>query len=569
LLSLIPAGMAETPPATMPAPRTDKSAVLRELSDTSAAGMSRRLGPDYKSLHTTPEDFPTIYVAPDKRFSGASGHYQYGTPSSSGGDFSSTQGQILYVPNSGGIGCDRVTIIEWTNGVFTESPQPPWHGGSWRPDGMTGVWSRVATGGLGQPIAAARGMGGWSNCGLVLTSSGFIGTSGTVTAAATSVAYQFPRNKLPLAISITNKNELALVTVVDTQTMQGQVAVLMLCSSSKGGQFVHEWPDDYPGLPNVAMFTGMKMLGYVDLPGVTFPTSVCAVGNHLPGRLNGKDGNAGLLREWDLKKAGDRESFFKGNNADFSSSAGFAVIGAKYENKAVFLDLQPLFQRVREAYFTSDEEFAKTRKFGNGKLWPPTFEFEPNWKPAVIKTVDVAQPSAVIASLAGGDQACALVASQDGTVTVFSVGGLSTNEAASADTITSVATFKVGRNPTCLTYQKGSRDGFIAACRGDREIDWIKANSSGGSVTRRLRDAHLLDPVAVEMADTHGIETSIISVTDFQGRKLINYRCSELRFVTNGGAKFGMGPAGKDEFECGGAMEFPGYPFALSATNVN
>ena len=42
-------------------------------------------------------------------------------------------------------------------------------------------------------------------------------------------------------------------------------------------------------------------------------------------------------------------------------------------------------------------------------------------------------------------------------------------------------------------------------------------------------------------------------------------------FATNiqGGAKFGMGPEGKDDFECGGLLEFPGSPFCVSATNVN
>jgi hypothetical protein len=26
---------------------------------------------------------------------------------------------------------------------------------------------------------------------------------------------------------------------------------------------------------------------------------------------------------------------------------------------------------------------------------------------------------------------------------------------------------------------------------------------------------------------------------------------------------------GLDEFECGGTLDFPGYPFCVSATNVN
>ena len=37
-------------------------------------------------------------------------------------------------------------------------------------------------------------------------------------------------------------------------------------------------------------------------------------------------------------------------------------------------------------------------------------------------------------------------------------------------------------------------------------------------VIRRLRDARLLDPVFVEVADTHGIETPLLTVADFKGR---------------------------------------------------
>jgi hypothetical protein len=127
----------------------------------------------------------------------------------------------------------------------------------------------------------------------------------------------------------------------------------------------------------------------------------------------------------------------------------------------------------------------------------------------------------------------------------------------------------VGRNPTCLAYQKGSSDTIIAVSRGQREIAWIQDAPPGPRVIRRLRDARMLDPVSVEVADTHGIETPLLTVADFHGRKIINYRYGQLIFATQGGARFGMGPAGKDAFECGGILEFPGAPLAISATNVN
>ncbi|MGA2496440.1 MAG: hypothetical protein ABSH20_01790 [Tepidisphaeraceae bacterium] len=68
---------------------------------------------------------------------------------------------------------------------------------------------------------------------------------------------------------------------------------------------------------------------------------------------------------------------------------------------------------------------------------------------------------------------------------------------------------------------------------------------------------------------THGISTSLLTAADFKGRKILNYRYSQSVFATQGGAKFRMGPEGKDDFACGGVLEFPGEPFGVSATNVN
>jgi len=102
----------------------------------------------------------------------------------------------------------------------------------------------------------------------------------------------------------------------------------------------------------------------------------------------------------------------------------------------------------------------------------------------------------------------------------------------------------------------------------------VKFTDKGIEVVKKLRDERLIDPVHVEMADTHGIETALITVGDFKGRKIVNYRFGILtggknHFITAGGAKFGMGPDGKDEFECGGTLDFPGSPYCISATNVN
>ncbi|MDB5330105.1 MAG: hypothetical protein JWP03_1256 [Phycisphaerales bacterium] len=548
----------------------DRAAALRELKDFSLAGMDRRLGPKYASLTQleAQQRFPEIWMHPSKQETGGR-RYQIGGPwTKEGGDFSSTQGQILYVPDNGP-GVDRVTILEWSNGCFSERPEAPWWGG-FRPEPTYEKWKTAAGGNPGTPIAMARGMGSWANCGVIVFSSGLVATAGTCTGHGSDPTFQFPPGKLPTAVSVTNKNEFALVTVVDTEQKKGQVAVLALESSGKVSGFAHEWRDDHPCLPNVAVFTKIKLLGYIDLPGIEFPTGVCGVGNREGGRVNGLDGNAGILRVFDLGQQSARDMFLKGGNVDYTSTAGFAVAISKYEGKAAFIDLQPLFERVRNFYFTTEENYRKTRDSGlEPAKWPYAFDVDPSWKPPVVKVIDVPQPTAVIASMSGGKNARALIASLDGKVGVYEVGGLATESPASAEDIRRVGEVQVGRNPVCLAYQKYASNTIMAVSRGDREIAWIKYSEKSAEVVRRLRDSRLIDPVNVESADTHGIETPLITVADFKGRKIVNYRYGTLVFATQGGAKFGMGPEGKDEFECGGIMEFPGSPLCVSASNVN
>ncbi len=551
----------------------DRAAIVRALQDFSLAGMNRRLGPDYASYHGQgqAEKFPEVWMAPAKQGPGGRG-WQIGGPwVNDAGDYSSTQGQILYVPDAGFFPVDRVTIIEWAHGCFAEAPLPPWHGG-FRPDPAATKWKQAAPGGdVGMPIAMARGMGYWANNGLAIFSSGMVGAAGTVTARGLEPTLRFPPGKLPTAISVTNKSEFALVTLCDIETHKGQVAVLALRVNGKKTNFVHEWQDDHAwSLPSVGIFTDIKLLGAIDLPGIEFPTGVSAVGNDLNNRMNGRDGNAGLLREYDLAKQADRDVFFKGPNSNYGSTAGFAVVIGRYENKAAFIDLEPLIRKVREMYFTTEENYQKTRDSGlDPRQWPHAFEADPSWRPPVVKVVDVPQPTAVIASLAGGAKARAFIASEDGKVGIYTVGGLATTAPTSPEEIARVGEVQVGRNPTCLAYQKGAADTILAASRGDREIVWIRHSEKDAQVIRRLRDARLLDPVFVEVSDTHGIETPLLTVADFKGRKIINYRYGQLVFATQGGAKFGMGPDGKDAFECGGILELPGSPFCISATNVN
>jgi len=552
-------------------PGLDRDAIIKELTDFSLEGMNRRLGPGFESFHRPGdrgEYAPEVWRAPAKEGGRKGIRWEIGGPwTKEARDYSSTQGQVLYVPDNG-FGVDRVTILEWTNNVYSEGPEPPWWGG-FRPEPWLPDWTKAMGGDPGAPVCIARGMGPWSNGGLIIFSTGWMATTGTVTAKGDNPTFKFPPGKIPTAVSVAPRNEFALVTVCDTEQKKGQVAVFGLEAWGKG-RFLHDWKERHPCLLSTARFTSIKLLGYVDLPGIEFPTGVCTVGDTLQGRLNGPDGHQGMLSQFDLSLQATRDRFYIGDNCTYVDRSGFAVVISRHEQKVAFIDLQPLFARVREMYFTTEEKYKETRNSGpDPKQWPYTFDVDPNLKPAVLKVVDQPAPTAVIASMAGGEKARALVASLDGRIAIYKVGGLASDAPASPDEIACIGDVRVGRNPVCLTYQKRSGDTFIAASRGDREISWIRCSGDSARVFRILRDTRMVDPVFVEMADTHGTEADIITVADFKGRKIINYRYSECVFATNGGARFGMGPDGKSEFECGGVLEFPGSPFSLSATNVN
>jgi hypothetical protein len=557
-------------PAVIAAPSLlDKMTLRQQLQDYSLEGFNQRLGPDYAAFHVHDvEVFPEVWLAPSRQDPGGR-RYQIGGPwTSDPGAYSSTQGQVLFAPDASALGVDRVNVLEWSNGCFSERPESPWWGG-FSPDPIGQKWISQAKGSLGVPVAIARGMGGWANCGVIAFSSGLVGTAGTATALGTNPKWQLPKTKIITAIAVTSKSEFALVTTCDLRTRRGQLAVFAL----QGGgdkSFVHDWRDKYPCLPSTAWLSGMKLLGYVALPGMEFPSGVTATGNDENPWVFGPDGNVGMLSMWDLSRQQSRDSFRRGLNRGYASTAGFAVVISRHENKAAFIDLQPLFARVHELYFTTPENFRATRNLGPAaSQWPQTFAADPRLKPRVVTVMEVPEPTAALAGLSRGEKARAYIASMDGTVRSYKVGGLATDAAASREDVVQVGETRMGRNPTCLAYQKRTRDMFIAVSRGDRELAWIKDDGASLQTIRRLRDARLIDPVAVEMADTHGIDVSLITVADFGGRKLVNYRFSPVTFSMQGGATFGMGLAGDDEFECGGMLEFPGSPFCISATNLN
>ncbi|MBA3686179.1 MAG: hypothetical protein H0W72_13205 [Planctomycetes bacterium] len=564
-----------------------RSAYLRSAYDYSASAIGKRLGPTAKQLGgTSGSPKAKIWEPPIQIFKaghqGAGQRWNIGgPPTNDGGDYSSTHGQILYAPDAGNDpGVDRVSILEQSHNTFTYEPTPTWWGGS-HPEPMlaTKSWKDACPKGLGSPVAIARGSGVWCNSGIIAFTSGLLGTAGTCTSGNPGTFLKLPPGKVPSAIALTPHNEFALVTVWDVTSLKGELAVIALdCSAPTLG--AHSWAKPNPCLPNVGSFTSMKLMGFIELPFAT-PTGIAATGNRSGSPLWLKlAGKNAAPKEIDFAKQEIRDSFASrtGENAKFLSNSGYAVVISRFENKAAFIDLQPLFQHVGMMYCTTDKRYKETRGYGpDPKQWPCDFSVDDQPKPVVVKCLRVKAPTAVNVTIGGDHEARAHIATESGILQIWQVGGLATDAPATSAGIAKIGTVTIGRNPTCLAYVKDLGWGqpaslnkqLIAVCRGDREVVWIEFTGQDGKVIRRLQDVRLTDPVHAEIADAHGTESGILTVTDFAGRQIVNYRFGPVVFHTNGKKRFDMGPDGKAEFECGGSMSFPGCPYMVSGTNVN
>jgi hypothetical protein len=566
--------------------KINRAAYVSEACTYDATSLNRRLGPDYAFFHRKDkpvETLPEVWVRPDKGIFQKL-PYQIGDPVQDPGGYSSTVMQVLYLPDErGDPGVDRVRADSNAHHVYFQKPHYYQEGGAHPEPAMMQPHYRQAAGGmLDRPVGQARGIGVWTNCSLMVFQCGVIAAGGSNTSVDRYPLFQFPKKKVPTAIALTGNNEFALVTVWDTEKCQGQVAILAMDSSYPKGQGLHyfSWNEPVPGLVNVGLYGSMKLLGYVDLPGLAAPTAISAWSNTRwwGYHLSPQRGLASQ-KERDLWHQGLEG---KGGLEYHGASAGYAVVASRAESKVAFIDLRPLFQYYARMYFTSEENYRKTRVLGaEPEKWPYAFEVAPECRPRVAAMVTVKHPTAVACSLFGasparfghleGKGAQAYVARMDGTLMVYDVGGIAAPEGAGE--IKPLGTVKVGRNPCCITndkstVEKNPRNVVIVVSRGDRRIDWVSFAPPAPQITRTLRDRNLMDPVWADVTDNHTNQGRILEVADFKGRRITGYRY-EAVLLTKPEELVGMGPDGKADIECTGSLAFPGFPFGISCSNVN
>jgi len=525
------------------------------------------------------------------------GTWQIGSWSKNAGGYSSNVGHVAYVPDAPAerIGVSVLAISSVSNAVFSQKPELSWTYYGEGLDEMNARAYKAAGGDASNPVAVGRcyGRPGWCMNSIMVFQNGLIGAAQSNTARNKASAQLAP-GKVPTAIAVSNSNEFAFITVWDTVNLRGEIAVVALtglcdtCTPGNPGGFYNywgEWNGAYPGLPNLGNIAAMKVLGYVPLPAdMKAPTEISVTTGVDNSAYLAAATAAGYDSPWSLSPLSDsgKRNRFKAGGSAYNSyaKAGVAVVVSKSEQKVAFVDLKPLFQYYQSMYFGSDADFGATTNQGAGdSQWPRTFAAASQQTPTVIKTMSLPSRPTAVKTYIWGPNKRAWVATQDGKLRIFNLGDFPTAGAGSAASITEGASVFVGRNPTGITYAKAKNGNtlypdiskeVIVASRGDRQISWVRFAGDGnsGSIVRTLKDSRLADPISAEDTDNNGVESYVLSIADYGGRALRNYRYGPIIMQAYGGQRYGMGASGTDAFEYGGAFDLPGKAFHITGSNI-
>lgn len=574
--------------------KPDKAAYAKVASLWGPVSMGERLGPTFETLNPNAnDDRPTLYKPPSKTcdlsFANRNSPYELGRDGCSpDNDYWSDSGQVCYVPDDPAKdpGIDRVQTFAYYNHVFALSPRLDYASGTPHPDPQTREddYKKLLGHYPGHAVAMVRDYAMLQNEALVVYREGLFGVLGTQTSRQgferPYPGLMLPSTKVPTGLAVTASNEFALITVWDTETQRGQLAVIAL-----EGKYLpfHTWP--YMAMPNQGSWSDFKLLGFVDLP-MAAPTSVAAASNGWWGGPS--QTNNMVLSQIDVSSDGTRQGLLNGDAgwSGIVATKGFALIASKNENKAVIVDLTPLFQYVRDSYLSSKASFDKTTSTrGNGPgQWPATFDEKPDLKPKVVWETSIQSPTAVLAGLRidrwSQDVFKSYIATEDGTIHILDTSSFMARfDWEKSNSLKEIGTVKVGRNPVSMVFTRFGDGGlplipantspdalnntFYVACRGDREVQGVVTFGGQGKIFRRIRDKRMGDPVAVSV----GTRGYIVTVADYSGKKILSFRIGAI--TDRYGVNYPCGEDGKAEFDFCGELSLPGRPFLVSSVNVN
>ena len=520
-------------------------------------------GPHYSYYHPTPESLPTLPQRGvdgwDGTVCGTSGCY----PPQPHHDWYAQAGQLLYMADvaddygaanasNGDMWCVDGADPPWCFDYRLEY-EPPYHYRN-NPTPELETWGNPQT----KPTAVARPRGITGVTGFMAFKNGLVGTVSN----RMNEYEQFPpetrypivtldAGKVPMAMCTTLASEFILVAVWDTVEHKGQVAVIAV----KGRICAQEGAEEakylygFPHWPNI---TGLKLLGYIDLP-FDAPMSISESSD--PGmRMNGRGDTTNV--GFDLNSQAERDTWYdwSGHHYKRTARAGYTVVSSRAENKVAFIDMAPLYQYYRTMYFTTQANYDET-KTGD---WPYTFGQVPAQMPVVTQTLDITQPTAVTAGFAKGMTRVGwgwrdpdimkdytYVTTMDGNLHMYT----------GQSNPSFYQTVAIGKNPTWIDcgFAAWKQNDLIITCRGDRKIQFVHAD---GTILAEMRDSRIQDPVMAEGSKNgRYCETkTFVHVMDFWGKKVFTH--------VHDGEDFATG------FDFCAEKDTPGSPFVFEQDEV-
>lgn len=560
-----------------------------------------RFGPGYAAYHSANDAVGTL---PQTGYSGIDGpgdrRIMTG-PAYPWSDWFAMSGQLGYVPdnagdpgmalaNNGSVYCDGNDKAVFDYRVSSA----PDYSNPWQnpvdPAIRQASWTTLSGGAApAVPVAVARSRYMTSVAGVAIFANGLIGVTSTgndpnTVELGNFPAIRLPTGKVPTAIALTLNHEFAMVTIWDTVNRKGQLAVLALEGNPPGIQPEPHFLGkiSWWGQPNWPAVKAIKLLGFVDIP-VAAPTSIEATGDISVESGRGYDDNLNM----NLSDQAQRNDWY-GNVGRLRRSAhsGYAVIASRAEGKAVFVDLQPLFQYYRSMYFTTAAKYQATTTSGPGdNQWPFTFANAPEQLPKVASTINVPRPTSVAAGFFRGHEGAtsdwdtsinpnvwddgsfartAYVATESGEMRIYDVGNLN-SENASKPAPTLTRSVRVGNNPIAISYGTQSwyalQNDLYVLTRGDKGLVQLRSN---GDVVKSVTDSRMVDPVSLGITYNHRScgGYGSLAVLDYAGKQVHNYIPGRrLESNANGG--------GVDlTWFFGHTTRVPGKPYFFSTAEV-
>lgn len=548
-----------------------------------------RFGPDYTFYHPTPENIPTLWGPTNDGFVGNCSSTLKTGGSSGFTDWYAMSGQLLFSPDKTAPAEYQAGVARARNGsIYLFSGASPEYcfdmRVQWTPDSAN-YYSTNPDAAVTQqswkdasgksvpapPIATVRTKA--SACGVtgfLIFKNGLIGATGTGNDGYSGSPFvKLPAGKVPTAAAVTPSNEFLLVTVWDTINRKGQIAVIAIQGRVLANEKFFLW-----GFPSWPTIKGMKILGYLNLP-FAAPTAIQTSVDWGSYSGRGYTDNNNL----DLNSQSERDTWYNWSGSGLKKTArcGYAVVISRAEDKAAFIDLQPLLQYYRKMYFTTQANYDQTKNEGTASnQWPYTFSYAPEQKPKVVSTISVKKPTAVAAGLPRSSgywrdnndtfQENAYITTMDGELRMYKVGNLMTTDSG-VKIGQPFNIVKIGKNPTNIDYGHNAIFGndLLINCRGDKAVYYLYYE---GTVHASFRDARLQDPVYVTVSNnSRGVYSCpILSVVDFKGRQVVNYRYQN---GLNEAKRTPVGnPPDSSVFEYGYTMSLPGQPFMFTLAEV-